>query len=267
MTNIFKDQEKFMQACDQTVGEFNEKQYQLYCNLIAEEFNELMAKQRQNIASEEDIIRTTKAIYKYNLGVDILNENIMKCYYRKDHTVRNFINLINLNSEINSDTQHGEEKKIKLEIVRNIITLLGWKSGTDDRVINKDDFDLGIMNLIGKSTIFTDQKMAKIYFDMSKSKIDTTNSKYAIKYINEFLKHYSLKIDVGYDGKRVEKNKIFKLVELHNVSEIVEYLVNSKQYEPFHGMRKPKEYLFRDCLSVKNIPKIQYLEKIELDFD
>jgi predicted HAD superfamily Cof-like phosphohydrolase len=32
-----------MQACEQTVGEFNEQQYQLYCNLISEEFNELIA--------------------------------------------------------------------------------------------------------------------------------------------------------------------------------------------------------------------------------
>jgi predicted HAD superfamily Cof-like phosphohydrolase len=43
MTNPFQDQAKFMQACDQTVGTFNESQYQLYCNLIAEEFNELVA--------------------------------------------------------------------------------------------------------------------------------------------------------------------------------------------------------------------------------
>jgi predicted HAD superfamily Cof-like phosphohydrolase len=43
MTNPFRDQEKFMRACDQTVGEFNEAQYTLYCNLIAEEFNELVA--------------------------------------------------------------------------------------------------------------------------------------------------------------------------------------------------------------------------------
>jgi predicted HAD superfamily Cof-like phosphohydrolase len=43
MTNPFKDQEKFMKACEQTVGEFNEAQYQLYCNLISEEFNELVA--------------------------------------------------------------------------------------------------------------------------------------------------------------------------------------------------------------------------------
>ena len=32
-----------MRACDQSVGEFNEAQYQLYCNLISEEFNELVA--------------------------------------------------------------------------------------------------------------------------------------------------------------------------------------------------------------------------------
>lgn len=43
MTNPFRDQEKFMNACDQTTGEFNEAQYQLYCNLISEEFNELIA--------------------------------------------------------------------------------------------------------------------------------------------------------------------------------------------------------------------------------
>ena len=42
MSNPFRDQEKFMRACDQSVGEFNEAQYQLYCNLISEEFNELI---------------------------------------------------------------------------------------------------------------------------------------------------------------------------------------------------------------------------------
>ena len=43
MTNPFRDQEKFMKACDQTTGEFNEQQYQMYCNLIREEFDELVA--------------------------------------------------------------------------------------------------------------------------------------------------------------------------------------------------------------------------------
>jgi predicted HAD superfamily Cof-like phosphohydrolase len=42
MTNPFVDQSQFMKACGQTVGKFNRDQYQLYCNLIHEEFNELV---------------------------------------------------------------------------------------------------------------------------------------------------------------------------------------------------------------------------------
>lgn len=41
MTNVFTDQEKFMVASDQTVDKFNESQYNLYLNLVREEFNEL----------------------------------------------------------------------------------------------------------------------------------------------------------------------------------------------------------------------------------
>ena len=43
MTNPFKDQEKFMLACDQTAGKFNQKQYNLYRDLISEESSELNA--------------------------------------------------------------------------------------------------------------------------------------------------------------------------------------------------------------------------------
>lgn len=43
MTNPFQDQAKFMRACDQTVGEYNEKQYHMYDSLIKEEYEELGA--------------------------------------------------------------------------------------------------------------------------------------------------------------------------------------------------------------------------------
>jgi len=41
MTNPFRDQEKFMKACDQTVGELNQAQYKLYLDLMEEEWREL----------------------------------------------------------------------------------------------------------------------------------------------------------------------------------------------------------------------------------
>lgn len=42
MPNPFRDQEKFMRACDQTVGEVNSRQYEMYYGLIKEEVGELM---------------------------------------------------------------------------------------------------------------------------------------------------------------------------------------------------------------------------------
>ena len=41
MTNPFRDQEKFMRACDQTVEGFNQEQFKLYLNLMEEEWKEL----------------------------------------------------------------------------------------------------------------------------------------------------------------------------------------------------------------------------------
>jgi predicted HAD superfamily Cof-like phosphohydrolase len=42
MTNPFRDQEKFMKACDQTVDSVNKDQFTLYVKLINEECNELI---------------------------------------------------------------------------------------------------------------------------------------------------------------------------------------------------------------------------------
>ena len=39
--NPFRDQEKFMRACDQSVGELNVDQFNLYTKLIQEEVDEL----------------------------------------------------------------------------------------------------------------------------------------------------------------------------------------------------------------------------------
>jgi predicted HAD superfamily Cof-like phosphohydrolase len=42
MTNPFRDQEKFMRACDQSVDKFDELQFALYTNLITEEHQEFL---------------------------------------------------------------------------------------------------------------------------------------------------------------------------------------------------------------------------------
>jgi predicted HAD superfamily Cof-like phosphohydrolase len=51
MINPFKDQEKFMRACDQSVADCNESQYAMYLNLINEEVGEL----QQAIVADDDV--------------------------------------------------------------------------------------------------------------------------------------------------------------------------------------------------------------------
>lgn len=51
MTNAFRDQEKFMRACDQTVNNHNDQQYEMYLNLITEEMQELS----QAIVNEDKV--------------------------------------------------------------------------------------------------------------------------------------------------------------------------------------------------------------------
>ena len=53
MTNPFRDQEKFMRACDQSVEGLNDAQFKLYYDLIAEEFGELNAAYLSNDRVEQ----------------------------------------------------------------------------------------------------------------------------------------------------------------------------------------------------------------------
>lgn len=57
MTNPFKDQRTFMQACDQTVHDFNIDQFLLYINLIKEECAEL-----QEAMNNNDQVETLDAL-------------------------------------------------------------------------------------------------------------------------------------------------------------------------------------------------------------
>jgi len=89
MTNPFRDQEKFMRACDQTVGAVNEQQFDLYKNLIEEEFNELTAAEMANDRVEQldaliDILVVTiGAIHSMGADAEGAWKEVMKTNFAK----------------------------------------------------------------------------------------------------------------------------------------------------------------------------------------
>jgi predicted HAD superfamily Cof-like phosphohydrolase len=55
MTNPFRDQEKFMRACDQSVDGSNYDQFKMYLRLIKEEFDELQVAQGIDLETGEQV--------------------------------------------------------------------------------------------------------------------------------------------------------------------------------------------------------------------
>lgn len=55
MTNPFRDQEKFMRACDQSVDGSNQAQFKMYLKLIKEEYDELQVAQGINLETGEQV--------------------------------------------------------------------------------------------------------------------------------------------------------------------------------------------------------------------
>ena len=86
MTNPFLDQWHFMKACDQTVGKKNLEQYQLYCNLIKEEFDELC--DSDNITDDLDalidiLVVTICAIHSLGANAEGAWNEVMRTNFLK----------------------------------------------------------------------------------------------------------------------------------------------------------------------------------------
>jgi len=90
MTNAFRDQEKFMKACDQTTDNWNVEQFNLYVNLIEEEFNDELKTAIKNCDNKEildaliDILVVTIGA-AHSMGADVEGawKEVMKTNFAK----------------------------------------------------------------------------------------------------------------------------------------------------------------------------------------
>ena len=86
MTNPFRDQEKFMKACDQTVDKFDESQYNMYKSLIEEEFKELQ--EAHDMEAELDalidiLVVTIGAIHSAGFDAEGAWKEVMRTNFAK----------------------------------------------------------------------------------------------------------------------------------------------------------------------------------------
>ena len=93
MTNPFRDQEKFMKACDQTTGgEFDQDQFAMYLGLIEEEYKELWEAVNNNDQLEtldaliDILVVTIGAIHSMGADAEGAWKEVMQTNFAKiDH--------------------------------------------------------------------------------------------------------------------------------------------------------------------------------------
>jgi predicted HAD superfamily Cof-like phosphohydrolase len=89
MTNPFRDQEKFMTACDQSVGRGNTDQFNMYLKLIEEEAEELnqaiLAKDRVEMldALIDIVVVTVGAIHSMGADAEGAWNEVMRTNFAK----------------------------------------------------------------------------------------------------------------------------------------------------------------------------------------
>ena len=87
--NMFRDMEKFMKACDQSVGKYNADQYELYFNLIQEEMKELFAavlvqdRKEQLDALIDILVVTIGAIHSMGADAEGAWKEVMRSNFSK----------------------------------------------------------------------------------------------------------------------------------------------------------------------------------------
>jgi predicted HAD superfamily Cof-like phosphohydrolase len=123
MSNVFRDQAKFMNACGQTVGERNHDQFDLYVNLIKEEVGELQVAIDNNDLVEQldaliDIMVVTVGAVQ-SLGAD--GEGAWK-----EVMSTNFAKIDSLTGRV----RKREDGKV--------LKPLGWKSPELSKYINRE---------------------------------------------------------------------------------------------------------------------------------
>jgi predicted HAD superfamily Cof-like phosphohydrolase len=123
MTNPFRDQATFMTACDQTVGEKNASQYEMYYGLIKEEVGELMQAHNQGDRVEQldaliDIlVVTVGAIHSMGADGEGAWNEVMRTNFAK------------INTDTKKVIKRGDGKVLKPE---------GWQPPSLEKYLLKD---------------------------------------------------------------------------------------------------------------------------------
>jgi hypothetical protein len=209
-----------------------DKQDILEANDITPEiFNAILKLQEKRQATTEQKKQIKKHLLKHELGLDRLDIDIIKKFYKKG-LMNNFTYLIDNDNIRNTEQQNQKEIETKLEYIRNIIKMLGYEHMFDSKCINESEFDQKLHDAIlyiieeGKTN-----KNFKLLMNASNERFENVlnyTRKAKIGFINgHYLSAYGIKISCEQFRVTGQKNKTnkYSLKVVSNMEELLAYKI------------------------------------------
>ena len=219
----------------------------------------LQDKTNKLLDTKDDKLKLDRYYIRLKLGVDTVDETILKDYHYKYHRILNFTALLDDNNIPFTNDNHHDELRFKTSIIRELINKLGFADVYDtDKKYNKEEIITSINNLMNIN-IFTQDKDYYKMFSTSEYKLkklfeEESSLKNKLGYINSILADFSLKISLNRkQEKKGNKTHYYNLTHLNNITEIIENKIK-KGFE-IHGLFKPPTSYKYNHLVINQVDK------------
>jgi hypothetical protein len=196
-----------------------------------------------------------KHLYKLALGVDILDENVLKTF--STESLKAFISLIDTKNIKNSNDNQYKEKVDKSNLINQLIRDLGFKNIFDTKTITREQLKTNIEYITKNNVLFTNQLNTKVRFNLSKTKkINSTNG--FLGFVNSLLSSYHIKLS----SKKVTVNYInsyiYKIEITDDINELLQYKIDSGFFlEDSKNMRTiPTTQTYKHLLNPEIITRV-----------
>ena len=198
-------------------------------DITVKEYRVLCEKQKRIGISEAEQYLICKIKLKQDLGVDILDYDIIHKFNKKGF-IEHYLSLVDIEN-IDKDKEKNDRALAirKIIIIKDFLERMGWDNILNENKIKTEDLNKLLMDDVKNNTaIFNNDKINKMLFTTQNKKLNTFKG--ILGYINTILKNYALKISLIQEREEGEANKVnyYRLETLHGITDIIKlrYLKN-----------------------------------------
>jgi hypothetical protein len=226
-------------------------------DLTDEKFQECLNAQSKDKATKEQKIAVTKHMHKLALGLDSLNEDVLKKFTMD--SIKKFTSLIDIQNVKESNDNHKKEIIDKAKLINQLIRDLGFKNIFDDKTkLNRKEFLERVEAVTNNNIIFTNPLNTKVRFNLSKSFQINSSNKF-LGFVNSILKDYNIKITQKRVTVNYKNDTVYNLTIINDINELLEYKIKLgfNLYDEQSMRTKSKSNTYANLIDEKKMEKVQ----------